>query len=62
MFKKIIITISILLALIILTVVLYKFTGGSFDKFSSISKEFSLWQAIKDMFMTIYKGLLNRFN
>lgn len=62
MLKKIIITISIFLALIIISVVLYKFAGGSFDKFSSISKEFSLWQAIKDMFMTIYKGLLNRFN
>ena len=61
MAKKIIIILSIMLTLTILSIVLYGVLGGSFRKFADTTKETSLIQAIKDMYMFIYKSLMRKF-
>ena len=61
MAKKLIFALVIILVLIILSVVLYGVFGGSFQKFVDTTKETSLLQAIKDMYMFIYKSLLRKF-
>ena len=61
MAKKLIFAFVIILVLIILSVVLYGVFGGSFQKFVDTTKETSLLQAIKDMYMFIYKSLLRKF-
>ncbi len=60
MTKKIIIGLILFLILIVLSIVLYGLLGGSFQKFADTTQETSLVQAIKDMYMFIYKSLMRK--
>ena len=60
MAKKIIILLVIIVVFIALSIVLYGLLGGSFQKFSDTTKETSLLQAIKDMYMFVYKSLTRK--
>ena len=60
MTRKIITLLVIVLILIALSIVLYGTLGGSFQKFADTTKETSLIQAIKDMYMFIYKSIIRK--
>ena len=61
MTRKIIITIVAIIALIVLSFVLYfTLAGGNMSKFMDTTKNQSLIQAIKDMYMSIYKSITSK--
>lgn len=61
MTKKIIISISVILGLIFLSFALYFLLDGNPAKFFDTAKNHSLIQAIKDMYMSIYKSITKLF-
>lgn len=59
--KKLITSLIFIFSFFILLFFLYGLLGGSFAKFFDTTKEVSFLQAVKDVFMTVFKGITNKF-